>query len=57
MALIGGVVTLAGVVASNLRSRTMMELKIDKLTRHVEKYNCLIEHICKLEQDAAVVRT
>lgn len=54
--LIGGVVTLAGVIASNLRSRTVMELKINKLARHVEKYNYLIEHICKLEQDVAVVR-
>lgn len=55
VALIGGVVTLAGVIASSLRSRTVMELKIDELTRHVEKYNRL-EHIYKLEQDVAVVK-
>lgn len=56
VALTGGVVTLARVIASNLRSRTVMEPKIDELTRHIEKYNCLIEHIYKLEQDVAVVR-
>lgn len=56
VALTGGVVTLARVIAPNLRSRTVMESKIDELTRHVEKYNCLIEHIYKLEQDVAVVR-
>ena len=56
VALTGGVVTLARVIAPNLRSRTVMEPKIDEFTRHIEKYNCLIEHIYKLEQDVAVVR-
>lgn len=58
MALIGGVVTLVGAIVSNSRSRAVMELKIDKLTRRVEKHNCLIERIYKLEQDMdmAVVR-
>lgn len=56
VALTGGVVTLARVIAPNLRSRTVMEPKIDELTRYIEKYNCLIEHIYKLEQDVAVVR-
>lgn len=56
VALIGGVVTLVGAIVSNSRSRAVMELKIDKLTRRVEKHNCLIERIYKLEQDMAVVR-
>lgn len=56
MALIGGVVTLVGVIASNSCSRAVMELKIDELTRRVEKHNCLIERTYKLEQDMAVVR-
>lgn len=51
-----GVVTLVGVIASNSRSRAVMELKIDELTRRVEKHNCLIERTYKLEQDMAVVR-
>ena len=56
MAFIGGVVTLVGVIVSNSRSRAVMELKIDGLTRRVEKHNCLIERTYKLEQDMAVVR-
>lgn len=56
VALIGGVVTLVGVIASNSHSRAVMELKIDELIRRVEKRNCLIERIYKLEQDMAVVR-
>lgn len=55
-ALIGGVVTLVGVIASNSRSRAVTELKIDELIRRVEKRNCLIERTYKLEQDMAVVR-
>lgn len=51
-----GIVTLVGVIASNSRSRAVMELKIDELTRRVEKRNCLIERTYKLEQDMAVVR-
>lgn len=56
VALIGGVVTLVGVIASNSRSRAVMELRIDELTRRVEKHNCLIERTYKLEQDMAVAR-
>lgn len=56
VALIGGVVTLVGVIASNSRSRAVMKLKIDELTRRVEKHNCLIERTYKLEQDMAVAR-
>ena len=51
-----GIVTLVGVIASNSRSRAVMELKIDELTRRVEKHNCLIERTYKFEQDMAVVR-
>ena len=56
VALIGSVVTLVGVIVSNSRSRAVMELKIDGLTRRVEKHNCLIERTYKLEQDMAVIR-
>ncbi len=41
VALIGGAVTLAGVVASNSRSRAVLEQKVDELSRRVEKRNCL----------------
>lgn len=51
-----GVVTQVGVIASNSRSRAVMELKIDERARRVEKHNCLIKRTYKLEQDMAVVR-
>ena len=54
--LIGGVVTLVGVVLSNSRSRAVMEVKIDELSRRVEKHNSLVERTYRLEQDMALVR-
>ncbi|MEQ2638575.1 hypothetical protein [Paratractidigestivibacter faecalis] len=50
------ILTLIGVLVSNSRSRAVMELKIDNLTKQVEKHNCLIERIYALEQDVAVVK-
>ena len=54
--LIGGVVTLVGVVLSNSRGRAVMEVKIDELPRRVEKHNGLVERTYRLEQDMALVR-
>ena len=56
VALIGGAVTLAGVVASNSRSRAVLEQKVDGLSRRVEKHNCLVERTYRLERDVALVR-
>jgi outer membrane murein-binding lipoprotein Lpp len=56
VALIGGAVTLAGVVASNSRNRAVMEQKIDELTRRVEKHNCLVERTYLLERDTALLK-
>ena len=56
VALIGGAVTLAGVVASNSRSRAVLEEKVDELSRRVEKHNCLVERTYRLERDVALVR-
>lgn len=56
VALIGGVVTLVGVLASNSRSRAVMEAKIDELSRRVDKHNCLVERTYELERDVAVVK-
>ncbi len=56
VALIGGVVTLVGVDLSNSRSRAVMEVKIDELSRRVEKHSSLVEWTYRLEQDMAVVR-
>lgn len=55
-ALVTGVLTLAGVLVPNLGSRAVMEVKIDDLTRQVERHNCLIERTYALEQDVAVVK-
>ena len=56
VALIGGAVTLAGVVASNSRSRAVLEQKVDELSRRVEKHNCLVDRTYRLERDVALVR-
>lgn len=48
--------TLAGVVVSNSRSRAVMEVKIDNLARQVEKHNRVVERTYALEQDVAVVK-
>ena len=56
VALIGGAVTLVGVVASNSRSRAVLEAKVDELSRRVEKHNCLVERTYRLERDMALVR-
>lgn len=51
-----GLLTLAGVLVSNSRSRAVMEVKIDNLMRQVEKHNCLVKRTYALEQDVAVVK-
>ena len=56
VALIGVVMTLVGVITLNSRSHTVMGLRIDEITRRVEKHNRPIERTSKLEQDTAVVR-
>ena len=56
VALIGVVMTLVGVIILNSRSHTVMGLRIDEITRRVEKHNRPIERTYKLEQDTAVVR-
>lgn len=56
VAIITGVVTLAGVVLSNSKSRAVMECKIDALAEKVEKHNRLVERTYELERSLAVVR-
>ena len=56
VALIGGAVTLAGVIASNSRSRAVLEQKVDELSRRDEKHNCLVERTYRLERDVALVK-
>ncbi len=56
VALIGGAVTLAGVMVSNSRARAVLEAKVDELSRRVEKHNCLVERTYRLERDVALVK-
>ena len=55
-AAVTGVLTLVGVLASNSRSRAVMECKIDALAEKVQKHNEVIERTYRLEQDMAVTR-
>ena len=56
VAIITGIVTLAGVIMSNSKSRAVMEVKIDALTQKVEKHNKLVERTYELERRLALVR-
>lgn len=57
MALIGGAMTfVGGVVLPILRSRAVMEVKNDELTKRVKKHNCLVARTYRLEQNVAVIR-
>lgn len=56
VAIITGVVTLAGVILSNSKSRAVLELKIEVLTSKVEKHNQVLERTYRLEQDMAVTK-
>lgn len=56
VALIGGVVTHVGVLCSNSRNRAVMEIKIDLLSKRVDKHNTLIERTYRLEPDVAVMK-
>lgn len=55
-ATVTGVLTLLGVLASNSRSRAVMETKIDELTRRVEMHSRMVQRTFRLEQDMAVAK-
>lgn len=55
VAIITGVMTLAGVILSNSKSRAVMEVKLDALTEKVEKHNRLVERTYALEMDMELV--
>lgn len=55
-ACITGVLTLLGVIISNSKSRALMEMKIEALTKQVERHNGVMERTYKLEQDVAVAK-
>ena len=53
--LVTEMLTLAGVIVPNSRSRAIMEVKIGSLTRKVERHNRVVECTCALEQDVSIV--
>lgn len=57
VALIGGVVTLAGVLVANSRTQAFIEAKVDELSRRVERHNSVIERTYALESRMAVMET
>lgn len=56
VACITSVVTLIGVILSNSKSRAVMEVKLDALTKKVEKHNQVLERTYVLEQDMTVAK-
>mgnify|MGYP000093677670 FL=1 len=56
VACITGVVTLIGVILSNSKIRAVMEVKLDALTKKVEKHNQVLERTYVLEQDMTVAK-
>lgn len=56
VAIVTGVVTLAGVILSNSKSQAVMAVKLDSLAAKVEKHNQVLERTYRLEQDMAVAK-
>lgn len=57
VAIITGVVTLAGVIMSNSKSRAVMEVKLDELSKRVEKHNQVIERQYEVERRVSVLES
>ena len=55
-AAVTGIPTLIGVLISNMRSRAVMEVKLDTLSERVRQHNEVISRTYQLEQDMAVTR-
>lgn len=57
VAAITGVVTLVGALASNSRSRAVMECEIDELSNRVDKHNRVLERTFALETCCSVTES
>lgn len=53
-AIITGIVTLAGVLIANSKSRAVTDVKIEELTREVRKHNSFAEKIPVIEEQIKV---
>lgn len=54
VAMITGVLTLAGVLISNSRSDAIQNERIEQLRQEVKKHNSLIERMYKCEETVAI---
>ena len=54
-AVVTGILTLLGVLASNSRSRAVMEYKLDQLASKVEAHNKVVERTYALESRCSVI--
>lgn len=54
VAIITGVLTLAGVLISNSRSDAIQNERIDQLRQEVKKHNNLIDRMYKVEENVAI---
>ena len=54
-AVVTGVLTLLGVLFSNSRSQAVIEVKLDELSRRVEKHNQVIESQYEVERRVSIL--
>lgn len=55
VALIGGLVTLSGVLISNSKAQAVTEARLDELTREVREHNHFARRVPVLEEQMKVV--
>jgi low affinity Fe/Cu permease len=56
-AVVTGVLALLGVLFSNSRSQAVIEVKLDELSRRVEKHNQVIERQYEVERRVSVLES
>ena len=56
-AVVTGVLTLLGVLFSNSRSQAVIEVKLDELSRRVERHNQVIERQYEVERRVSVLES
>ena len=54
-AVVTGVLTLVGVLVSNSKSQAVIQVKLDELSRRVEKHNQVIERRCEVERRVSIL--
>ena len=54
-AVVTGVLTLIGVLVSNSKSQAVIQVKLDELSRRVEKHNQMIERRYEVERRISIL--